>query len=467
MNATLSNIHANKLAKYNYKYIDSNGDVYIGTKQGRLTAYKAPSSTTTTIDNTTTTNNTAIVTNEFAFSDSANLDAFSRLRVSNPLILHNAQFTYDLASILFEQITSGLGATIAHDSTNRCALLTFASTPTGGKAYMQSYEYLPYQPGRSQLIFITFNMIDGPTDVLKFAGYSDGVNGIEFQIDSGVIRFAIFSNTSAGSEIVNQADWNLDTLDGTGFSGISLDISTTQILVIDIQALYVGRVRVGFDIGGSIIYCHEFNHANIFTSPYIQTANLPVRCGMTCTNTVSTTMNFICSAVMSEGGTEDINTFGYTFQTNASRAASTAGVSLLTLRPKTTFNSITNRMKFSYLEIELLNLGGANEHIRWDLCIGQAVTGGTWSDVNSTYSGTEVNSTATLSGSPAVIIDSGWVIGGAGGKGNAGTSSIISKYPITLNQAGANRTLGSITLKVTSFTGTPTVYAALKFREIR
>lgn len=36
MNSTLSNIHVNRLAKYNYKYIDSNGDVYIGTKEGRL-----------------------------------------------------------------------------------------------------------------------------------------------------------------------------------------------------------------------------------------------------------------------------------------------------------------------------------------------------------------------------------------------------------------------------------------------
>lgn len=467
MNATLSNIHANKLAKYNYKYIDSNGDVYVGTKDGRLSLVQPVTSTTTVIDNTTTTNITSIVSSDVSIADSANLDAFSRLRVSNPLILHNAQFTYDLAPILFEQITSGAGATISHDATNRCALLTFASTPATGKAYMQSYEYLPYQPGRSQLIFVTFNMIAGVADVLKFAGYSDGNNGIEFQVNGTTNQFTIYSDTTLGDETVTQVNWNLDKLDGTGPSGITLDITKTQILVIDIQALYVGRVRVGFDIGGSIIYCHEFLHANLALYPYIQSANLPVRCGMTCTATVSTTMNFICSAVMSEGGTEDINMFGYTFQTNASRAASTAGVSLLTLRPKTTFNSITNRMKFSYLEIELLNLGGANEHIRWDLCIGQAVTGGTWSDINSTYSGTEVNSTATLSGSPAVIIDSGWVIGGAGGKGNAGTSSIISKYPITLDQAGANRTLGSITLKVTSFTGTPTVYAALKFREIR
>jgi len=50
MNSTLSNIHANKLAKYNYKYIDSNGDVYIGTKDGRLTKIINPVVNTTIIN---------------------------------------------------------------------------------------------------------------------------------------------------------------------------------------------------------------------------------------------------------------------------------------------------------------------------------------------------------------------------------------------------------------------------------
>ena len=398
--------------------------------------------------------------------DSANLDAFSRLRVSNPLILHNSQFTYDLTPILFEQITNGAGASISHDTTNRCALLTFSSTPTGGEAYMQTYEYLPYQPGRSQLIFVTFNMIAAVADTLKFAGYSDGVNGVEFQLNGTTKQFKIYSATLDGDDTAVQSAWNLDKLDGTGPSGITLDITKTQILVIDIQALYVGRVRVGFDIGGEIIYAHEFKHANLATYPYIQTANLPVRCGMTCTGTVSTTMNFVCSAVMSEGGSEDINVFGYTFETNTSVTAAVAGTQVMTLRPKTTFNGITNRMRVAYIDVEIFNTGSTGQHVRWDLCIGQAITGGTWADVNTTYSGTEVNTGATLSGSPAITIDSGWASVGANTKGVVNTA-VISRYPITLNQAGAHRSLGTLTLKVTSLSGTPTVYAAIKFREIR
>jgi len=132
-----------------------------------------------------------IMDSAVTIKDSANLDAFSRLRVSNPLILHHSQFTYDLAPLIMEQITLGTGATVTYDSTNRNALMTFSSTPTGGKAYMQSYEYLPYQPGRSQLIFVTFNMVAAVANTLKFAGYSDGVNGIEFQNNGTDNQFVV------------------------------------------------------------------------------------------------------------------------------------------------------------------------------------------------------------------------------------------------------------------------------------
>ena len=408
----------------------------------------------------------SIISPGVTITDSANLDAFSRLRVSNPLVLHNSQFTYDLVPVIYEPITNGTGATVTFDSTNRCALLTFASTPTGGKAYMQSFEYLPYQPGRSQLIFITFNMLGGVANTLKFAGYSDGTNGIEFQLNGTTKQFVIYSGSSAGNETVTQSSWNIDPLDGTGASGITLDVTKTQILVIDIQALYVGRVRVGFDMGGQVVYAHEFLHANIFIYPYAQTVNLPVRCGMTCTGTVSTTMNFICSAVISEGGSEDINVYGYTFQQDSGLVSvGTGGTHMLSLRPRTTFNSITNRSRVAFIDVEIYNAG--NQAVQWQLCIGQVITGTTtYNDVNTNYSSSEYNVLGTLSGSPAIIIDGGYVASGGSVKTVTNTA-IISRYPITLDAAGLHRAMGTLTLKATSLSGSQNCYGSIKFREIR
>lgn len=408
----------------------------------------------------------SIISPGVSIKDSANLDSFSRLRISNPLTLFSAQLTYDLQPLLYEQITNGTGATIAHDTTNRDALLTFASTPTGGKAYMQSYEYLSYQPGKSQLIFVTFNMIASVANVLKFAGYSDGVNGIEFQNDGSVNQFIIYSGTSIGNETVTQASWNLDKLNGTGASGLTLDVTKTQILVIDLQALYVGRVRVGFDIGGQIIYCHEFNHSNLIAYPYIQTANLPVRCGMTCTATVSTTMQFICCSVISEGGVEDTDKFGYTFvQNGTATAGSGTRTHLLSLRPKTTFNGFTNRTRVVYIDVELFVTG--TKPVRWELCIGQAISGTTtYNDVNTTYSSIEYNSAGTISGSPVIVIDGGWVAASGVSPGLI-NNTVVSRYPMTLDAAGAIRSLGTLSLIVSGIGGTSECSGGIKFKEIR
>lgn len=396
--------------------------------------------------------------------DSPSIDAFSRWRTSNPVTLFDAQMTYNLASLVYEAVTAESNATVTHDATDRCALMTFASTPTNGKAYMQTYDYFRYQPGKSQLVFVTFNMIAGVANVLKFAGYSDGVNGIEFQMNGTQPRLALYSDTGHGDEFVNQADWNLDKMDGTGVSGITLDFTKCQIFVIDFQALYVGRVRVGFDIGGVLYYVHEFTHANIDASPYIQTANLPVRCGMTSTGTVSTTMKFICCSVISEGGQDDVTGYSFSQQGTVS-AASGADTHILSVEPKTTFNSIANRSRFVLESVDFVVTG--NSPVAWKLLLGQALSGTTTMiDVNATYSAMQYNILGTLSGSPAITIAQGYIAASAQTK-QATSTRVPFKYPITLDAAGAVRVMGRLTAVVQGIGGTSATRCVFNWKEIR
>ena len=80
--------------------------------------------------------------NQFTIKDSANLDAFSRVRTSTPTILFESTFEYDLAPLKYEQITSS-GA-IAHDATDSNASLTITAA-TGLAAHTLT------PPTRSQL----------------------------------------------------------------------------------------------------------------------------------------------------------------------------------------------------------------------------------------------------------------------------------------------------------------------------
>lgn len=393
-----------------------------------------------------------------------NLDAFSRLRVSSPTYVYDSQFTYDLLSLQWEPITAETDASVAHDATNRCALMTFSSTPTGGKAYLQSYDWFRYQPGRSQMVFVTFNFIETAANCLKFVGYSDGNNGIELQLSGSTLQIVRYSDTGAGDSTITQANWNLDTLNGSGASGITLDVTKAQILVIDFQWLGVGRVRVGFDIDGAIYWAHEFLHANSVSVPYMQSANLPVRVGMTCTDTVSTTMRLVCVSVMSEGGQEDVGGFTFSAEGTVS-AGSGSRTHILSVRPKTTFNSIANHIKLVLDSIDIVVTG--TFPVLWELCIGQAISGTTtFNDVNATYSAFEYNTAGTISGSPAIVLASGYT-GGSATNDIAINRTISLKYPITLDQAGAVRALGTLTLIITGIGGASATRAIFNWREIR
>jgi len=392
------------------------------------------------------------------------VDAFSRLRVSEPQAVFDCQFTYNAQPLLFEQITAESGAAVAHEATERAIKCTFADTPTGGKAYVQSYRYFRYQPGKSQTVFITFNMNSGVANVVKLAGLTDGTNGYEFRLNGTTPEFRIVSATTAGTQTAGQTAWNIDAMDGSGPSGITLDFSKTQILVINFQALYVGRVIFGWDVGGKIVAAHEFNNANVQAYPYIQTANLPIRVGMTCTGTVSTTMLFDCCAVISEGGQSDTTGFLFTAEGTAT-AGSATRTHILSIQPATTFNSITNRIQIEPLSVELLVTG--SNPIYWELCLGATFSGTpTWTSVNATYSGMKYNSAGTISGTPAIILASGYVNSTAASRGS-GKAEINSLYPITLDAAGAVRTLGTLTLCVTGIGSTSATRAALNWKEVR
>jgi len=398
------------------------------------------------------------------YADTPAIDAFNRLRTSSPESVFDSQFTYNLNPLVYEAVTANSGATVTHDASNRMAVMGFSGTTTGGKAFMQTYDAFRYQPGKSQLIYISFNFLSTSTNTLKFAGYSDGSNGIEFQQSGSTLQFTLLSDTSLGDETIEQTNWNLDKLDGTGSSGVTLDITKTNILVIDMQALYAGRVRIGFDIDGIIIYAHEFTHSNTSAYPFIQSANLPIRAGMTCTGTVTTTMNFICSSVISEGGAEEVSARIFTTEGTVT-AGSGARTHVLSVRPKTTFNSITNRIKFDLDSINIL-VTGANP-VFWELCIGQAISGTTtFGDVNATYSGFEFNTLGTISGSPTLVIAAGYTQAG-GANGGQISRNLISRYPITLDAAGAVRALGTLSLIATGITGTSAMRGSIGWKEIR
>lgn len=209
---------------------------------------------------------------------------------------------------------------------------------------------------------------------------------------------------------------------------------------------------------------HEFNHANVVADPYVASANLPIRVGMTCSDTVTATMNFVCCSVVAEGGQE--NAFSYEFAVEGTGTAGNGTAAhILSIRPLTTFNGIANRSKITIGAVDVLVTG--DKPVKWELCLGQAISGTTaFTAVNNTYSTVEFNTAGTISGAPVIVIASGYVAATNQAKSST-RASATTRYPITLNAAGAVRALGTLSLILTGIGGTSTVRASFGWSETR
>jgi len=240
-------------------------------------------------------------------NDSPSIDAFARWRVSNPETIFDSKQIHSNQPLFWDDQEVSGGGTSSTWSQARASTTIGVSNATAGKRVRQTFQRFNYQPGKSQLIFLTGVLGNQPALVGASMGLFDDNNGIYCINTSGIALVGIRSSASGSVEnnTVAQTSWNLDRMDGTGASGVNLDFDKTQIFMIDFEWLGVGRVRVGWVIDGLPIYCHEFNHANSETSVYMSTPNLPLRYEITNTGAGSaSTMEHICSSVISEGGSQ-------------------------------------------------------------------------------------------------------------------------------------------------------------------
>lgn len=237
-----------------------------------------------------------------------NLDAFGRLRVSNPVTLFDSQNFY-INGGQFSNVTANSGSVtyVANESSFNLSV----TTANGSSVITQSRFTQAYQPGKSLLTMNSFAFATLTTGCRQRVGYFTSSNGIYFEADGGDLYLVIRSSASGSivEERIAQANWNGDSLSnvvGTNPSGINLVPTRTQIFWCDIEWLGVGNVRAGFIINGEFIVCHTFQHANQAgnTTVYMTAATLNPRYEITNTSDIvgARTMKQICSTVISEGG---------------------------------------------------------------------------------------------------------------------------------------------------------------------
>ena len=357
-----------------------------------------------------------------------NVDAFGRLRVSQPYTLFDSQNRY-AADNQFDVSTTGTGTTSFLP--NEAAVKMEVTGAGVGSVLRQSYRSFPYQPGKGLLVLATFVMDSSMSlNLTQRVGYYNDQNGVFFQRVDGVYSFVLRSYVTgsvSNARTVNQDDWNGDKLDGTGDSGYTLDPSKAQILWMDFEWLGVGSVRCGFIINGQYIVCHTFNNANEITNVYMTTAILPVRYEIvTTTSAVAASMKAICCSVISEGG------FEQTSIDHVARRTTVLGTIGSTFLPVVSIRLASGRTGAVVLPNRIQVLPTTNQNYEVALIKNPTLTAASWTAV-PTDSNVEfdVAATATTGGS---IVQTDYVT--STGSGGVGNTSAATGYNFDL-QLGA------------------------------
>lgn len=330
-----------------------------------------------------------------AYADGPSLDAFARLRISNPFTLFDSKQIWDDPDIannaenypLFydNQETSGAGTSTTFN-VNRASTALGVSNVTAGTRVRQTKQRFNYQPGKSMLVILTGIMSQQGNGITKRLGYFDENNGLFFQVNDNTLSVVRRSNATGSpvDTVVPQAGWNLDTMDGNGPSGVNLNLSNTQIFFMDFEWLGVGRVRFGFFVDGLPVYCHELLNANNLDVVYMSNPNLPIRVEVSNDGTGgAATLEHICTTVVSEGGLQPngILRFG--------DIGGLAANDITAATPGNAYAVCGIRLKAAYLSadvreatISLIENSGANNPFLWKLHLNPTLTTGlTYSDI--------------------------------------------------------------------------------------
>jgi hypothetical protein len=391
-------------------------------------------------------------------------DAFGRTRISQPVTLFDSSHRYQDNGLW--ATATGTGSDATFDAN---AGLVALNVPTTSGAYVkrETKRVFSYQPGKSLLVLSTFVMNSAKTNLRQRVGYFGTNNGIYLQLQDSTLSFVerSYVTGSVTETIINQSDWNVDPLDGTGPSGFTLDITKAQILWMDVEWLGLGTVRLGFVIDGLFVHCHSFHHANRIAATYITTASLPLRYEIENLNTTASasTLKQVCSSVISEGGYELRGkqlAIGTPIDTPRDLTATGVFYPVVSVRLKTS----PDRLDAIVIPTATSIMGvGNNAFFSWKLQQGCTTSGGTWTSAGNA-SAVEYNLSG-VSTSGGTTLAQGYI-----------ASTTQGNTPIDILKAA----LFQFQLQRNSFTSTPEefsvivetkvagddVYAALDWEEI-
>lgn len=311
------------------------------------------------------------------------------LKIAGLFTLADLTNKYELDTRLWDSLTATGGTTahVAAQSALRCSV----TGTSGSSAALCTNTFYKYQAGYTQLITLSIIHADaGQTNQVREWGYFDTANGLFWRLSGTTLSIVERSSTSGSpvDTVIAQTSWNVDKFNGTGASGVTIDLTKGNLFEIEVQWFGVGTVR--YFCNGVLL--HEASHANTLAVPYMTTAQLPVQMRIVNSGaSVASSITMVCARVAAQAQQHDPQEWLYGAFTPSDLLVGVSEVPVLTIRPKSTYNSITNRM---WLLPRSLTISTEGYALSYKVIANVTLTGASFTSV-ATGSGAEFDTAAT------------------------------------------------------------------------
>ena len=407
-----------------------------------------------------------------------NVDAFGRYRTSQAFTVFDDKHLYGLndgtqGPQRWLYLTNGNSSTATYTS-NEVATTLSVGVNSGDYSVKQSRRYLPYVPGKSQLLMQSAIMGSSVTaNTIKRLGYFDDSDGLYFFARDGVYGVGIRSKAT-GSVVdleILQSAWNQNKGNGTGEDPFLIDFSKAQVFFIDFEWLGVGNVRWGVYRNGKPVVLHQREGINQDIRVYMAQSSLPIRNEIRNTGTGAQieTLKTICCTLISEGG-EDPSGVVFTRGTGTSAVSCSTRRPVMAVRLANTFGGKPNRKTVHLHSTDsLVTTNPAYIEISHHTDV--STFAGTFTEVYSGVSAVQMSTDcSTFTGGKAYTLDSFYVNAAAGNTRDTAThqapQGARNVYEF-LAQDDDSDSSQYFVIYGTGIGGSSSIYATLTWEEIQ
>lgn len=370
--------------------------------------------------------------------------------------LNNVIELKSIYGITYRDVTSSTGSGAVSHNGSEFKLTTSAST--GDRAVLESAERGRYVPGFAAEAGIgvrTSSTTLPSTGQEEKWGMFDDSNGFYFgRSSTGLLLGRISDGTD---NKIGRSDWTGDPVDGTGPSGLELDVSGGHIFQIDFSWYGYGSIDYKIMMRDKDNYQRPvtLHRENVKGEPSVPNPNLPIRAELTRGGGSSNSL-FVSGRKYAVVGEFDPNR-----RKTSERRISTTGITSTGFKPVISFRrkaNVTNGAQFEAASVKVADFAAIGDvDMVWQVRTGATLSAssnfGTPSEHTASETAVESETTSTgLTGGD--VIDSGLLSGGSKQETSFGSGDPIDfdfrrRNPVTL---AVQATTGSGELRSAVFT---------------